>query len=124
MADSQNNLVWAADPRTMTIHAFSTKSTDYGSDDSYRGEQEKKNATTCDAKLSFEPPEVKAQSAWTNGSMGLAKCKDTIISSASTGRLSAWNINSALEDNTNTMDPHIMLVDDNMRTSFLVIFSM
>lgn len=96
-----------------TIHAFSTKSTDYGSDDSHYGKQEKKNTTTCDAKLSFEPPEVKAQSAWTNGSMGLAKCKDTIISSASTGRLSAWNINSALEDNTNTMDPHIMLVDDN-----------
>ena len=114
MADSQNNLIWAADTRSMKIHAFSAKSTDYGNDDSdSEGEEEKKRAAICDAKLSFASPEVKAQSAWVNGSVGLTKCKDTIISSAATGRLSAWKIKSALEDNTKTIDPSIMLVDDN-----------
>lgn len=44
----------------------------------------------------------------------ISKCGDTIIGGSGTGRLSAWNVNSALEDNDDkAIEPRIMLVDHN-----------
>lgn len=99
IADSENHLVWAASTRTGTIHAFSTlENTD--------------TSKLSAAILCFEPLEAKAASHFVNGSFGLAKCGGTIIGSGATGRLSAWDINSALEDSSKTIEPHIMRVDE------------
>eukprot|EP00956_Cyclotella_meneghiniana_P034676 scaffold107428_cov54-Cyclotella_meneghiniana.AAC.3 len=99
MADSENNLVWAADARTGKIHAFST----VGNKDS---------GCMSTAKLAFADVETKAQSKFFNPDFGLAKCNNTIIGSSATGRLSAWNISSALEDSSKTIDPKTMIVDE------------
>ena len=64
------------------------------------------------AKLAFADPETKAQSKFFNPDFGLAKCNNTIIGSSATGRLSAWNISSALEDSSKTIDPKTMIVDE------------
>jgi len=95
MADKANNLVWAADGRTGKIHAFSTNASN---DESV-------------AKLSFASLENKASSQFGNDTFGLAKCNGTIIGSCATGRLSAWNISSALEDSSKTIEPKHMVVD-------------
>eukprot|EP00956_Cyclotella_meneghiniana_P006599 scaffold8717_cov59-Cyclotella_meneghiniana.AAC.8 len=99
MADSDNNLVWAVDARKGKIHAFST----VGNKDSGR---------MSAAKLAFADPETNAQSKFVNPDFGLAKCNNTIIGSSATDRLSAWNISSALEDSSKTIDPKTMIVDE------------
>eukprot|EP00956_Cyclotella_meneghiniana_P042360 scaffold248432_cov80-Cyclotella_meneghiniana.AAC.1 len=99
MADSENNLVWAADARTGKIHAFSTVGN-------------KNSGCMSAAKLAFADPETKAQSKFVNPDFGLAKCNNTIIGSSATGLLSAWNISSALEDSSKTIDPKTMIVDE------------
>jgi len=100
IADAENNLVWAADSRTGTVHAFSTE-------DSHSGGPS--------AKLSFPPLEAKLLGSVTSVCFAsISKCGDTIIGGSGTGRLSAWNVNSALEDNDDkAIEPRIMLVDHN-----------
>jgi len=106
IADAENKMVWASCSRTGVINAFST---DYP-------------ASGPIAKLCFPETEVKAKSMFANGTFGLVRCGTTIIGSGGTGRLSAWNIKTALKEYDNTMgagaenigsDPRIMPVDDN-----------
>ncbi|KAL7550322.1 hypothetical protein ACHAWF_013563 [Thalassiosira exigua] len=99
VADERNGRVWAACSRTGRVLAFSTE-------DREGGEV---------ARLQFPEPEVKLQRRFANGSFTLTKCGDTLVGAGSTGRLSAWNMNSAVESfcaDSSPSEPHIVTVED------------
>lgn len=99
LADEQNSRVWAACSRTGRVLGFSTENHEGGEV----------------VRLQFPEPEVKLQRRFVNGSFTFAKCGTTLVGAGSSGRLSAWNMDSAVKTycaDSSPTEPHIISVED------------